>query len=88
MFHQDVEQHGRLMLVDFQRAEIRVMPPLGTLSPNRKRNLQGKLKSEMKVDEFNCEMERENFYLSIYQMILPSVQLIGMKVLLISQLLW
>lgn len=65
VLHKDVEprnwlwdeEHGRLMLVDFERAEFRVRPPLGTLSPNRKRNLQGKLKSEIKVDEFNCEME-------------------------------
>ena len=51
------EQHRRLMLVDFERAEIRGRLPLGTLSPNRKRNLRGKLKSDMKADQFYCEIQ-------------------------------
>ena len=64
VLHKDVElrnwlwdeQHGRLMLVDFERAAIRRRRPLGTLSPNRKRNIQGKLKSDVKDDEFYCEI--------------------------------
>ena len=43
------------MLVDLERAEIRSRPPLGTISPNHKRNIQGKLKTDMK-DEFICEL--------------------------------
>jgi tRNA A-37 threonylcarbamoyl transferase component Bud32 len=65
VLHKDVEprnwlwdeQQGRLMLVDFERAEIRSRPPLGTLSPNRKRTLQGNLKFEVKEDEFYCELQ-------------------------------
>jgi tRNA A-37 threonylcarbamoyl transferase component Bud32 len=64
VLHRDVEprnwlldeQHSRLMLVDFERAEIRGRPPLGILSPNRKRNIQGKLKFDVK-DEFYCEIQ-------------------------------
>jgi hypothetical protein len=51
-----VEQHGKLMLVNFERAEICARPPLGTLS-NQKRNVQGKLKSEAEESEFNREIE-------------------------------
>jgi hypothetical protein len=65
VLHRDVEprnwlwdeQHGRLMLVDFERAEIRSRPPLGTLSPNRKRNIQGTLKSDVKEDDFFREIQ-------------------------------
>lgn len=45
------------MLIGFERAEIRGRPPLGTLSPNRNRNMQGKLKSGMEENEFNCEVQ-------------------------------
>jgi hypothetical protein len=65
VLHKDVEPRnllwderlGRLMLVEFERAEIRVRPPLGYLSPNRKRNIHGDMKSEVKDDEFYCEIE-------------------------------
>ena len=64
MLHKDVEprnwlwneQHGRLMPVDFERAEICARPPLGTLS-NQKRNAQGKLKSAAEESEFNRGVE-------------------------------
>jgi|HubBroStandDraft_4_1064222.scaffolds.fasta_scaffold2023203_1 hypothetical protein len=52
------EQNDTLMLVDFERAEICGRPPLGTLSPNRKRNIQGKLKSDVKDDEFYQEIQK------------------------------
>jgi tRNA A-37 threonylcarbamoyl transferase component Bud32 len=49
VLHTDVKSHnwlweeqlGKLMLIDFERAEIRARSPLGILSPNRKRNLRG-----------------------------------------------
>lgn len=50
------EQLGRLMLIDFERAKIRARPPLGILSPNRKRNLRGNFKDEVQ-DEFSNELE-------------------------------
>jgi serine/threonine protein kinase len=72
VLHKDVEprnwlwdeEHGRLMLVDFERAEIRGRPPLGTLSPNRKRSIQGKPKSDMKDDEFHCEIQSARAWIS------------------------
>ncbi|RFU25118.1 hypothetical protein B7463_g11219, partial [Scytalidium lignicola] len=54
------ERHGRLMLIDFERAEIRVRPPLSTLSPNHKRNVQGDTKSETKDEEFHPTYNRSN----------------------------
>ena len=65
VLHKDVEprnwlwneQQGRLMIVDFERAEIRSRSPLGTLSPNRKRNTQGKLKADVTNDEFYLEIQ-------------------------------
>jgi hypothetical protein len=64
VLHTDVKSHnwlweeqlGKLMLIDFERAEIRARSPLGILSPNRKRNLRGNLKYEVK-DEFYDELE-------------------------------
>jgi tRNA A-37 threonylcarbamoyl transferase component Bud32 len=47
------DQHGSLMLVDLERAEIRARQPLSAISPNRKRNRQGKMKLE---DDFDREM--------------------------------
>ena len=52
------EQRDCLMLVDFERAEIRVRSPLGALSPNRKRNRGEEIKFKMKDDEFEREIRR------------------------------
>ena len=40
------EQRGRLILVDFEHAEVRRGPPPGSLSRKRKRNILRKLKSD------------------------------------------
>lgn len=50
------EQLGKLMLIDFERAKICARSPLGILSPNRKRNLGGNFKYEVK-GEFYDELE-------------------------------
>lgn len=65
------EQHTRLMLVDFERAEIRARLHLGTLSPNRKRNVRGKLKlneteDDKTEDEFFGEIQSARASISRY----------------------
>jgi hypothetical protein len=75
VLHKDVElrnwlwdeQYDRLMLVDFERADICSRPPLSTLSPNRKRNIQGKLKSDLQDDnDFYREIQRARASISQY----------------------
>jgi hypothetical protein len=51
------QQHSRLMLLDFECAEVRGRPLLGTLSPNVKRNIRRKMKSDVKDDEFYQEIQ-------------------------------
>ena len=50
------EKQGKLMLIDFERAEIRLRSPLGPISPNRKRDVHGNSKSGVK-DDFDREVE-------------------------------
>ncbi|CAD6445219.1 3a3088d6-d303-4cf5-9faf-e19c685c9a19 [Sclerotinia trifoliorum] len=44
------EKRKTLMLIDFERAQIRTRLPLGTLTLNRKRDQQGKMKNTAKDD--------------------------------------
>ncbi|OBT39281.1 hypothetical protein VE00_10595 [Pseudogymnoascus sp. WSF 3629] len=50
------EHRGRLMLVDFERAEIQTRLPLGIIIANRKRNRQGDIKMAVKENDFDREM--------------------------------
>ncbi|KAH9203516.1 hypothetical protein DL95DRAFT_399263 [Leptodontidium sp. 2 PMI_412] len=50
------EQCERLMLVDFERAEILARSPLSSITPNRKRNRQGEIKRTVKGDDFEREI--------------------------------
>ena len=49
------EESGRLMLVDFEQAQIRARLPLSIITLNRKRNRQGGMKSAMKDEDFDRE---------------------------------
>ncbi|KAG9228961.1 hypothetical protein BJ875DRAFT_489361 [Amylocarpus encephaloides] len=50
------ERCGNIMLVDFERAEIRARLPLSVISPNRKRNRQGEIKRVLGNDDFDREI--------------------------------
>lgn len=60
------EQRGCVMLVDFERAEIRTRHPLGVLSPNRKRNQQGKMKFMAEDADFDREIQKAQVWISQY----------------------
>ncbi|KAH6696536.1 hypothetical protein BKA61DRAFT_623125 [Leptodontidium sp. MPI-SDFR-AT-0119] len=71
VLHKDVEPRNwlwdgqRVMLVDFERAEIRARPPLTVLSPNRKRTRQGEIKDAVQDDdEFVREIRKARSGLS------------------------
>ncbi|KAJ9634885.1 hypothetical protein H2199_008749 [Coniosporium tulheliwenetii] len=49
------ESCDRLMLVDFERAKVRVRQPLGMITPNRKRKRKGKEKKTVQVEDFDVE---------------------------------
>lgn len=51
------EHRGKLILVDLERAEIQTRSPLGIITANRKRNLQGNIKTVVEEDDFDREMK-------------------------------
>ncbi|KAH7418838.1 hypothetical protein BKA64DRAFT_565249 [Cadophora sp. MPI-SDFR-AT-0126] len=58
------ERCERLMLVDFERAEILARVPLSSITPNRKRNRQGEKKRAVKSDDFEREIRSARGYIS------------------------
>ena len=51
------ESEGRLMLIDFERSEIRFRKPLGVISPNRKRKRHPKEKKKTKIEDYDREVQ-------------------------------
>ncbi|KAI9746369.1 MAG: hypothetical protein M1818_000081 [Claussenomyces sp. TS43310] len=60
------EQRGNLMLVDFERAQIRVRPALDIISPNRKRTRRGEMKYVRNDHEFDREIRSARGSISQY----------------------
>jgi len=72
VLHTDAEPRNwlwdeqRIILVDFERAEIRARPPLSAPGPNKKRNLQGEIKGAVDDQEFANEIWSARRWLSQY----------------------
>ena len=57
------EDSGTLMMVDFERSELRDRPVLGKLSPNRKRKHADEQLKKGEIDSFNGEASMAEFNL-------------------------